>query len=272
MHMQYKFATPLVVKFGGSAMGGDGEAYFAREVAALQRAGRAVVVVHGGGPEIDRALAEAGLPMRRVEGQRVTDRATLEVTERVLCGTLNKRLVRALAVAGVRAVGISGMDGGLLQCGRMVLGGTDLGFVGQVERADPRVLQALLASGFAPVVAPVGMGADGEPLNVNADGAAGAIAASLGASELLLLTNVARVWADAEDRRSGVERFSLGDAVAFAASEACGGSMKPKIAAAIAAVSAGVTRARIGSAPLAQLLGGDATTIEGDPPSVSGPT
>lgn len=243
-------------------MGGDAEAAFAAQVCGLFAGGTPVVVVHGGGPEIDAALAEAGVTTARIEGQRVTDARTLEITERVLCGTLNKRLVRSCLVAGVAAVGLSGIDGGILKARRLTVASGDLGYVGDVAQVDPGPLFALLEAGYVPVVAPLALDASGgHALNVNADSSAGAIAAALHAPALLLVTNVPRVRAFADDAASGIDRLSVEQARRFAASPACAGSMKPKMEAAIRAVAGGVERAYIGNAPLASMLGGDATQI-----------
>lgn len=242
-------------------MGPQAEAAFAHQLRAAA-AEAPVVVVHGGGPEIDAALAESGVGAARIDGLRVTDAPTLGITERVLCGTLNKRLVRALLAAGLPAVGLSGIDGGMLRARKLQHAGGDLGFVGEIVAVDVAPLRALLQGGFVPVIAPLALALGGEhALNVNADTAASAIACAMGASRLVLLTNVARVRANPADTSSGMDTLSLDCARRFARSNACEGSMKPKIEAAIAAVNAGVERALIGNASLEKLLEGDATVI-----------
>lgn len=243
-------------------MGPEAEAAFASEIRAALSGGSPVVVVHGGGPEIDVALAEAGVGSDRIDGLRVTDAATLAITERVLCGTLNKRLVRSLLAAGVPAVGLSGIDGGLLRARKLAHPAGDLGYVGEIVAVDVAPLRALVDGGFVPVIAPLALAAGGEhALNVNADTAAGAVASALGAATLLLVTNVSRVRANPDDPASGMETLSLHCARQFVRSTACVGSMKPKVQAAIAAVNAGVARALIGNASISQMLEGDATTI-----------
>jgi acetylglutamate kinase len=202
------------------------------------------VLVHGGGPEIDRELAARNIPTVRVDGLRVTDAATLKVTEAALCGTVNKQLVRALLALGVPAVGLSGQDGALLPCHPELVEGsaTSLGFVGAVTRVNPGILTALLDAGFLPVVAPLGVAEDGSTAyNVNADTAAGAIAAALHAQTFILVTNVERVRRDPDDAASGIERMTLAEAREFLASDACRQSMKPNIAAAITAAESGAT-------------------------------
>jgi acetylglutamate kinase len=249
---------PIVIKYGGNAM--DGSTDFLAEVASVA-ATTPVVLVHGGGPEIDRWLSERGVVTERIEGLRVTDDVTLEITEAVLCGTLNKRIVRALAALGVRAAGISGEDGGTLVA--RPVENHALGHVGEITACDPHLTQTLLAAGFLPVIAPLATGSDGHALNVNADLAAAAIAAALRARAFVMITNVPRVLRDVADPASVIDRLSLADARAFARSDACAGGMKPKIEAAIAAVSGGSLASYIcGPQPLEATLAGEATVIE----------
>ena len=146
----------IVLKYGGNAMGAlSAVDPLLNDVAERVRDGDRVVLVHGGGPQIDAALAERKIPTRRVAGLRVTDAATLAVTEAVLCGTVNKALVRALLRRGVPAAGVSGQDGRLLQAKPIApIGGESLGFVGEIERVEPAILRGLLEAGLVPVVAP----------------------------------------------------------------------------------------------------------------------
>ncbi len=240
-------------------MGAAAEAGLALEVRALRQAGTPVVVVHGGGPEIDRALAGAGLTSTRVNGLRVTDGATLAVTEHVLNGTLNARLAHTFRENGVPAVGLSGSSG-ILYARQL----SELGFVGEVESVDCSLLHALLADGTVPVLAPLARRTgDEQVLNVNADTAGGAVAAALGAEVFILKTNVERVRARPGDAASGIDRFDVDSALTFAGSAACEGNMRPKMQAAIAAVRAGVERAAIGCASIEQMLEGDATVVFG---------
>jgi acetylglutamate kinase len=266
MHNMHGFATPLVVKYGGNAMDDETEAALAAELAALTSEGHRAVVVHGGGPEIDRALADRGLRTSRIDGLRVTDGVVLDIAESVLCGTANKRLVRACLRAGVRAVGISGEDGGMLRARRAVSpSGGDLGYVGDIVRVDPQPLLALLRSGFVPIVAPLAIEERaGCAYNVNADTAAGAIAAALRASAYVVLTNVERVRRDPEDASTGLTQLSISEALLFATSESCQSGMRPKLLAAVEAVTGGARRAYIcGAKPgaIAGALAGDATLI-----------
>jgi acetylglutamate kinase len=258
---------PIVVKYGGNAMtGGDGPDAVLSEVATLVREGVPLVLVHGGGPEIDRALARQGIATERIDGLRVTGAATLETTEAVLCGTINKRIVRACAALGVAAAGVSGQDGGMLVAQRVAsASGADLGFVGEIVATDPRLVLGLLAAGFLPVVAPLAIARDAaHAYNVNADLAAAALAAALCARAFVAVTNVPRVLRDPDDPSTRIDRFSLREAAAFASSDACRSSMKPKLLAAIAAVEGGASASYIcGAAPgaIRGALGGDATVV-----------
>lgn len=271
MHMLNRYATPLaaplVVKYGGNAMAGDAaEDPVLEELAELWNRGDAVVVVHGGGPEIDRWLELRGVVTERIDGLRVTDAVTLEVTEAVLCGSLNKRLVRALRALGLPAVGISGEDGDLLIATRASSpSGRDLGFVGEVTQCKPELLHALLDAGYLPVIAPLATASDSSTCyNVNADLAAAAIAGSLHARAFFAITNVPRALRDPDDLSSGIDHLTLEEARDFAQSDGCRSSMKPKLQATIAAVEAGAHASYIcaaGPASIRRALAGDATVI-----------
>ncbi len=259
----------IVLKYGGNALAaGDGPDPLLDEIAQRVAAGDRIVLVHGGGPQIDAALAERGIPQRRVAGLRVTDAATLAVTEAVLCGTVNKALVRALLARGVRAAGISGQDGGLLVARRMgAVEGVDLGFVGEIEDVRPAVLEGLFAAGLTPVVAPLGVTADGRTaLNVNADTSAGAIAGALAADAYVIVTNVDRVRLRLDDPASGIARIDEATARGYMADGIFSGGMLPKMESALDALARGARSAIIcGSGPgaLGQALAGEGTTIVG---------
>jgi acetylglutamate kinase len=266
MHMRNNYATPIVVKYGGNAMGFAKSDPVLDEAARLHKEETALILVHGGGPEIDRWLGLRGVRTERIDGLRVTDAVTLEVTEAVLCATINKRLVRELASRGVKAAGISGEDGGLLRAVQVrASGGEDLGFVGGETHCDAALLELLLSAKFLPVVAPLALGEDASTaLNVNADLAAAAIAAAVNACAFVQITNVPRVRSDPNDPSSAIEALTLDDARAFAASPACSGGMRPKIEASIAAVEGGAACAYIcaaGPDAISRALQGDATRI-----------
>jgi acetylglutamate kinase len=258
---QYAGQT-ILVKYGGHAMsepapaqaGGAAEADpFAGDVVLLKQVGIDPVVVHGGGPQIGHMLRRLGIESRFIDGLRVTDRATMEVVEMVLAGTINKQLVAAINAAGGCAIGLSGKDGGLIRARKLTRDGTDLGFVGEPERVDDRVLATLRQSDIIPVIAPVGVGADGETYNINADTVAGAVAAAVKAKRFLLLTDVAGVL-DGDKRL--ISELSAAEARRLIGDGTISGGMIPKVETCLAAVEGGVEAAVIldGRLPHAILL------------------
>ncbi len=263
-YLQRYAGATFVVKYGGHAMGDpDAARMFAEDVVLLKAVGINPVVVHGGGPQIGTMLAALGVETRFVDGLRVTDARTAEVAEMVLSGTLNKRIVAAIAAAGGRAAGLSGKDDGMVVARRLtrtrpdpgsaIEAVVDLGFVGEPARVDRRVLDTLSAAGIVPVIAPIASGEDGATYNINADTMAGAIASALGAARLFLLTDVAGVL-----DRDGRLMTDL-DPAAIARLEDAGaitGGMIPKLGTCVAAVEAGVDAAVVldGRVPHALLL------------------
>lgn len=261
-----------MVKYGGAAMAPPSNAGtdpVLAEIATLREANSAVVLVHGGGPEIDAALAQRGVETERVDGMRVTGLAALEITEAVLCGVINKRIVRDAIAFGMPAVGLSGQDGSMLVAER-ALGarGEDLGYVGRIVATDVRPIYALLEAGFLPIVAPLAIARDGShAYNVNADLAAAALAAALRADAFVAITNVSRVFRDPDDPASGIDALTPEGALRFAAGDACRSSMKPKLEAAARAVRGGAGAAYICLAKanaIAAAVRGDATVIRAD--------
>jgi len=257
----------IVLKYGGNAMAPPQSADpLLDEVAGRVAAGDRVVLVHGGGPQIDAELARSGIVSERLAGLRVTDAAALEATERVLCGAVNKALVRALLRRGVEAAGISGEDGGVL-VGRPVaaIDGKSLAFVGEISNVRTPLLKALLDAGFTPVVAPLAVSTDAvTALNVNADTAAGAIAGALGADLYVVITNVERVRARAKDPASGIDRLNAAEARAYLRDGTFGGGMAPKIESVLDALARGAKRAIVcGAGPdaLAGALAGRGTIV-----------
>ena len=253
----------IVLKYGGNAMtaveGGDP---LLDDVAERVRAGDSVVLVHGGGPQIDAALRERNIETVRAEGLRITDAATLAVTEAVLCGTVNKALVRGLVRRGVNAAGFSGQDASTLVARVAApVGGVSLGFVGEVDAVGTTLLRALLDSHIVPVVAPLGITADGgHMLNVNADTAAGAIAGALAADVFVVVTNVDRVRRARDDPASGFPTLTSTEALGYLGDGTFEGGMRPKMASALDALARGARRAVIGGA-LERALAGEGTTV-----------
>ncbi|PNU02440.1 acetylglutamate kinase [Novosphingobium guangzhouense] len=200
-YMQRYAGRTFVVKYGGHAMGDPEKAVdFAEDVVLLKAVGINVVVVHGGGPQIGAMLKKVGVESQFIDGLRVTDKATAEVAEMVLSGAINKEIVGWIAKAGGRAMGVSGKDGGMVTARKvqrtkkdpdsLIEQVVDLGFVGEPEHIDTKVIETISGAGMIPVIAPIAAGPDGGTYNVNADTMAGAIAAALGASRLFLLTDV----------------------------------------------------------------------------------
>src|SRR5258705_10650828 len=201
-YMRRYAGQTLVVKYGGHAMGGSAAGdSFARDVVLLKQVGINPIVVHGGGPQIAQMLQRLGIQSTIVDGLRVTDAATMEVVEMVLAGTINKQIVSAINAEGGCAIGLCGKDGGLIEASKGVRTrgekgakiGIDLGFVGEPRRIAAAVLDTFKQSDIIPVIAPIGVGSQGETYNINADTAAGAVAAAVKATRLLLLTDVAGV-------------------------------------------------------------------------------
>ncbi len=194
-HIQAHEGRIVVIKLGGATIDDEGAlARFALDVTLLRQCGVRPIVVHGGGPQIGAMLDQFGIQSEFVGGHRVTDARSIEIVEMVLAGTVNKQVVSAIHKQGGRAVGLSGKDGGLMRAERRLgADGSDLGFVGTPAKVDARVLDGFLESDFIPVIAPVAWSKDSATYNINADTAAGAVAAEMRAARLLLLTDVGGV-------------------------------------------------------------------------------
>lgn len=243
----------VVVKYGGHAMGEEESALrFGRDIALLEQVGVSPVVVHGGGPQINAMLSRLGVKSTFVQGLRVTDQQMVEVVEMVLCGTVNKQVAEAITRAGALAVGISGKDGGLIRArratrtikdpGSNIERVLDLGLVGEPESVDTRVLRLLMGADIIPVVAPVGVGADGQTYNINADTVAGAVAGALQAERMLMLTDVAGVL---DANKVFIPEMTVAEARAGIAAGWIAGGMIPKVETCIYAVEQGVKGAVI---------------------------
>jgi acetylglutamate kinase len=260
---RYAGAT-TVVKYGGHAMGEDDLAVrFGSDIALLKQVGVNPVVVHGGGPQINAMLKRLAIQSTFIDGLRVTDAAMVEVVEMVLAGSVNKHVASLITRAGALAVGVSGKDGGMIRARKLtrtkkdpdsnIERVLDLGFVGEPEHLDVRVIHALTGAGLVPVIAPVGVGADGQTYNINADTVAGAIAGALGATRLLMLTDVPGVLDD--DRRL-IAEMTISQVEAGIESGMITGGMIPKVENCIDAVRRGARGAVIldGRVPHACLL------------------
>jgi acetylglutamate kinase len=257
-YMQRYAGRRFVIKYGGHAMV-DAELanLFARDVVLLKQVGIHPIVVHGGGPQIGKMLERLAIKSEFVDGLRVTDAATVEVVEMVLAGSISKQIVAAITRAGGTAVGISGKDGSLIRARKVTQTKgdkqIDLGFVGDPEEVNPSVLKALEGDNIIPVVAPTAFGADGETYNVNADTAAGAIAAAVEAARLLMLTDVAGVL---DKQGQLIEDLSVDRVHQLMGDGTISGGMIPKLETCIEAVEGGVEAAVIldGRVPHALLL------------------
>jgi acetylglutamate kinase len=235
----------IVVKYGGNAMTDlKLQQQFAHDVVMLKLVGLDPVVVHGGGPQIEQRLAQLGIKSEFVQGMRVTDAATMDVVEMVLGGTVNKDIVTLINQAGGKAVGLTGQDGGFIRAKKLMMPDRDrpnefidIGQVGDIESIDPSVIDTLEAGGFIPVVAPIGVGRDGESYNINADVVAGKLAEILRAEKLVLLTNTPGVL----DRDGKLlTNITPRDIDAMVADGTLSGGMLPKIASALDAARSGV--------------------------------
>jgi len=243
----------VVVKYGGHAMGEEETALrFGRDIALLEQVGVNPVVVHGGGPQINAMLKRLDVKSTFVQGLRVTDATMLDVVEMVLAGPVNKQVAEAITRAGVLAVGISGKDGGLVRARKLmrtyrdpdsnIEKVLDLGFVGEPEHINPRVLELMIGADIVPVVAPVGVGADGQTYNINADTVAGAVAGALSAERLLMLTDVRGVLGP---DGNFIPEMTVAEVKKGIADGWISGGMIPKVETCIYAVEKGVKGAVI---------------------------
>ncbi len=235
----------IVVKYGGSAMSNEElQKNVIKDVTLLKLVGFKPIIVHGGGKEISRWVGKVGKEARFVNGLRVTDEETMEIAEMVL-GKVNKSLVSMVQELGVKAVGISGKDGGLLTVEKKYAGGEDIGFVGDITEVNPKVLYDLLEKDFLPIVAPIGLDSRFQTYNINADDAACAIARAVGADKLVFLTDIEGLYRDVEDKSSFISRLSASQADELIAGGYIGGGMLPKLANCTSAVRNGVNRVHI---------------------------
>jgi len=251
----------VVVKYGGSTLTDDDDVdTVLRDIVFMESVGINPVIVHGGGPAINRRLQELNIETKRVNGLRVTDEATMRVVEEVLFGQVNAEIVAAIDKLGGRAVGISAKEARVMHVSKHMPpspdGPVDIGFVGDVERIDPGPLLELAGQGVIPVVAPIGRGESGESFNVNADTAAGEIAAALRAEKLVFLTDVKGIMSDPTDAGSLLSTLHVGQVDELIEAEVISGGMIPKVGACVKSVKAGVRKTHIidGRIPHSMLL------------------
>ena len=235
----------IVVKYGGSAMSNEElQKNVIKDVTLLKLVGFKPIIVHGGGKEISKWVGKVGKEAKFVNGLRVTDAETMEIAEMVL-GKVNKQLVTMVQELGVKAVGISGKDGGLLHVEKKYSDGQDIGFVGDVTKVDPKVLYDMLEKDFLPIVAPIGLDDQFQTYNINADDAACAIAKAVGADKLVFLTDVEGLYRDFNDKSSFIGRLTASEADELIGGGYIGGGMLPKLANCTSAIKNGVNRVHI---------------------------
>ena len=252
----------VVVKYGGSAMSDDVEAdTVLKDIVFMEHVGIKPVIVHGGGPAIDRRLEEAQIATRRVSGLRVTDEETMKVVEQTLVGEVNASIVEEIAQLGGRARGVSASDAGIMfVCKHLAMAddgsAVDIGYVGEVERIDSGPVLDLLDEGTIPVIAPIGRGPEERPYNVNADTAAGEIAAALHAEKLVFLTDVGGIFENPQDDSSMLSTLHVDAAESMIADGTINGGMIPKVRAGTHSVKTGVGKTHIidGRIPHSMLL------------------
>ena len=235
----------IVVKYGGSAMTNvELQKKVIEDVVLLKLVGFKPIIVHGGGKEISRWVDKVGKTPEFVNGLRVTDAETMEIAEMVL-NKVNKSLVAMVQELGVKAVGISGKDGGLLRVDKKFADGKDIGFVGDIKEVNAKILYDLINDDFLPIVAPIGLDSEFNTYNINADDAACEIAKAVGAEKLAFLTDIEGLYRDINDKSSFISKITVSDAKDLIASGTLGGGMLPKLTNCTSAMEAGVNRVHI---------------------------
>lgn len=235
----------VVVKYGGSAMLDEElKKNVIKDVALLKLVGFKPIIVHGGGKEISRWVGKVGMEAKFVNGLRVTDKDTMEIAEMVLA-KVNKELVTLVQSLGIQAVGVSGKDGGLLQCKKKFSNGEDIGFVGDITKVNPKVLFDLMEKDFIPIVFPIGFDENFDSYNINADDAACAIAEAVHAEKLAFLSDIEGVYRDKDDPSSLISELHVHEAEKLISEGFVGGGMIPKLKNCIDAIEQGVNRVHI---------------------------
>ncbi len=262
-YMRRYAGKTFVIKYGGNAMGDDSIAEtFARDIVLLKQVGVNPIVVHGGGPQIGQMLERLKIQSSFIDGLRVTDKATVDIVEMVLCGSINKEIVSAINRAGGMAIGLSGKDGNLIKARKLekpmktdsnIEKVLDLGFVGEPEEISPHILSIFARSDIIPVIAPIGVDAEGQTYNINADTAAGAIAAAVHATRFLLLTDIPGVLDSQKNLISSMDEHRVHELIA---EKVITGGMIPKVQTCLKALKGGVEASVIldGRVPHALLL------------------
>ena len=252
-YIRHFHGKTIVIKYGGNAMVDEVlKKSFARDIVLMKLVGINPVIVHGGGPQISKLLEQIGKESEFIDGMRVTDRETMDIVEMVLGGLVNKEIVNLINSQGGKAVGLSGKDGGMIQAEKLTIKKDDpearvpeiidIGHVGRVKYIDPGLVRTLDTKNFIPVVAPIGVGEDGHTYNINADSVAGALAATLQAEKLILLTNTPGVLNQQEELVTGLSADEINDLISKGVIK---GGMLPKVGCALEALAGGVNTAQI---------------------------
>ena len=253
-YIQDFYGKTIVIKYGGNAMINDDlKEKVMQDVALMKYVGIRPVIVHGGGPEITGFLKKVGKQSSFVAGLRVTDEETVEIAEMVLDGKVNSEIVNLLNRRGVKAVGLSGKDAGLIQARKKlatVYDGdeskkVDIGYVGEVEKVNTGIIEDLLDQDYVPIIAPIGVGENGESYNINADYVAAEIAGALGAEKLLLLTDIEGIYKDFHDKDTFISTLHLPEARQYIKEGIIAGGMIPKVEACLTALESGAGKTHI---------------------------
>ena len=254
-YIQEFYGKTIVIKYGGNAMINDDlKNKVMEDVSLMKYIGMRPVIVHGGGPDITQFLKKVGKQSDFISGLRVTDEETVEIAEMVLDGKVNSDIVNLLNHRGVRAVGLSGKDAGLIRASKKLATvydgdghkeSVDIGYVGQVDSIDAKILVDLIANDYIPVIAPIGVGEDGESYNINADYVAAEIAGALNAEKLLLLTDTEGVYKDFEDKDTFISSLTADEAREYIKNGVISGGMIPKIEACLKSLESGTNKIHI---------------------------
>lgn len=245
-YIQKYAGKTVVVKYGGNAMINEElKDAVMSDIVLMQLVGINVVLVHGGGPEISSMLKKIGKESRFIKGMRYTDAETMEIVQQVLAGKVNKQLVQHLEQHSGKAVGLCGLDGGMLKADKLISGSEDLGFVGEIRQVNTEIIENATRNGYVPIIATVAGGYHGEVYNINADIAAAQIAAKLGAVKLILMTDVRGLLRDKDDENSLIPVVNVSEVPSYQRQGIISGGMIPKIDCCVEAVRQGVERAHI---------------------------
>lgn len=245
-YIQKYSGKTIVVKYGGNAMINEElKDAVMSDIVLMQLVGINVVLVHGGGPEISAMLKKIGKESKFIKGMRYTDAETMEVVQQVLAGKVNKQLVQHLEQHSGKAVGLCGLDGGMLKADKLISGSEDLGFVGEIREVNTDIIENATHNGYVPIIATVAGGYHGEVYNINADIAAAQIAAKLGAVKLILMTDVRGLLRDKDDEESIIPVVNVSEVPSYQRQGIISGGMIPKIDCCVEAVRQGVERAHI---------------------------